>query len=350
MLEHGGRLRRAAEHYGIPPVDWLDLSTGLNPNGWPVPAIPAECWQRLPEDDDELADAARRYYGNPRILAVAGSQAAIQALPSLRSPGRVGVLHPAYAEHAANWQRAGHQLVVLAEAAIEPALADLDVLIVVNPNNPTGKLWQPDQLLAWQIRLAERGGWLVVDEAFMDSRPESSLAGLPVRPGLIVLRSLGKFFGLAGVRCGFVIAEADLLARLAEMLGPWPISHPGRYVATRALTDTVWQNAAIRQLQSQATRLAALLHEHGWPPSGGCDLFQWLHCPAAPALHAALAEHGILTRLFSDPASLRFGLPGDSNAWRRLSLVLARPEIQALKRYSGAGAEANSYSSPSLAK
>jgi len=333
LLEHGGRLRRAARHYGIPLADWLDLSTGLNPNGWPVPAIPAECWQRLPEDDDELPDAARRYYGNPHILAVAGSQAAIQALPSLRPPGRVGVLHPAYTEHAANWQRAGHPLVVLNEADIEPALDDLDVLIVVNPNNPTGKLWQSAQLLAWQIRLAERGGWLIVDEAFMDSRPESSLAGLPVRPGLIVLRSLGKFFGLAGLRCGFAIAEADLLARLAETLGPWPISHPGRYAATLALADTIWRQATIRHLHSQAARLAALLSDHGWPPDGGCDLFQWLRCPAAPALHAALAEQGILTRLFTEPDGLRFGLPGDEAAWQRLSQALARPEIQALRRY-----------------
>ena len=332
MLEHGGRLRQAASQYGIALSDWLDLSTGINPNGWPVPAIPAECWQRLPEDDDGLLPAAREYYQNESLLAVAGSQAAIQTLPLLRLKSRVGVLHPAYAEHAAGWRKTGHQIIVVDAEQIDARLDELDVLILINPNNPTGKLWRKQQLLAWHERLAGRGGWLLVDEAFMDGMPEYSLSPLPVRPGLIVLRSIGKFFGLAGIRCGFVIAESDLLRRLAEQLGPWPISHPGRYVATLALADRQWQQATALSLANQGERLRKLLSDSGWPPTGGCHLFQWLEIENAAILHDQLARQGILTRLFQDPASLRFGLPIGEPAWQRLTQALADSKMTALRQ------------------
>jgi cobalamin biosynthetic protein CobC len=333
LLEHGGRLRQAASRYGIPLSDWLDLSTGINPNGWPVPAVPSECWQRLPEDDDELLPAARRYYRNDSLLAVAGSQAAIQTLPLLRPVSRVGVLHPAYAEHASGWRKAGHRLVTLDAdvEAIDAGLDALDVLILINPNNPTGKLWEKRQLLDWHERLSARGGWLLVDEAFMDGLPELSLSSLPVRPGLIVLRSVGKFFGLAGIRCGFVIAESALLQRLAEHLGPWAISHPGRYVTAKALADSEWQLTTAEALIAQGRRLQQLLIDAGWPPSGGCHLFQWLKTDNAAGIHDLLARQGILTRLFDAPASLRFGLPRDEAAWQRLALALAHLDISALR-------------------
>ncbi len=334
MLEHGGRLRRAASQYNIPLSDWLDLSTGINPQAWPVSAIPAACWQRLPEDDDILLPAARAYYQNDSLLAVAGSQAAIQSLPLLRPVSRVGVLHPAYAEHAAAWRKAGHQVRVIDAAAIDAELDELDVLVLINPNNPTGKRWRVEQLLQWQAILSRRGGCLVVDESFIDSTPEYSLAALPVRPGLIVLRSIGKFFGLAGIRCGFVIAEPTVLQRMAEHLGPWPISHPGRHVAAMALADRQWQQDTAVSLKLQQQRLKQLLSDNGWPPSGGCDLFQWLKVDKAAALHQQLAKQGILTRLFDDPASLRFGLPVDESAWHRLAQALAQPEIKSLSAFA----------------
>lgn len=331
MLEHGGRLRQAASRYGIPLSDWLDLSTGINPNGWSVPAIPAECWQRLPEDDDELLPTARQYYQAESLLPVAGSQAAIQALPLLRPASKVGVLHPAYAEHASGWRKAGHQLVIVDADTIDAQIGALDVLILINPNNPTGRLWSRERLLVWHERLASKGGWLIIDEAFMDGMPEHSLSSLSVRPGLIVLRSVGKFFGLAGIRCGFVIAELSLLERLAEQLGPWTISHPGRYVAAKALADVEWQKANALVLQGQGLRLKNLLTESGWPPEGGCQLFQWLKTEKAAELHEKLARQGILTRLFEAPASLRLGLPSDEVAWRRLAQALAHPGICELR-------------------
>lgn len=325
MLEHGGRLRAAAQRFGIPRADWLDLSSGLAPEPWPVPAIPLEAWARLPEDDDGLEAIAAACYGAPAALAVAGSQAAIQALPQLRPASRVGVLEPCYAEHAQAWQRAGHCLVRLAAEEIDVQLDQLDALVLANPNNPTGQRFSPAQLLDWHGRLQARGGWLLVDEAFIDCTPEFSLAAHSDRPGLIVLRSFGKFFGLAGIRLGFVLAEAALLEQLRQRLGPWAVSGPARVVGLQALaaSSAAARRQRAEQLQAAGQRLAALLETCGLTPCGGTALFQWLRIPAAAELHEFLARRGILVRLFAEPASLRFGLPADETGWQRLAQALA---------------------------
>ena len=331
MLEHGGALRAAAARYRIPPSDWLDLSTGINPNGWPVPPPPATVWQRLPEPDDGLEIAAAVYYGTPRVLPVAGSQAAIQALPLLRKPGRVGVLHPSYAEHAHAWRRAGHRVELLAAETLGMALDRLDALVVVNPNNPSGARFAPATLLDWRARLAERSGWLVVDEAFMDATPADSLASHAGLPGLIVLRSLGKFFGLAGARVGFVLAEPALLERLHDHLGPWTVTGPSRWVALQALADRDWQAEARSHLDRAGNRLADLLKRQGLPVAGGTVLFHWAPLPDAEFWQNALARRGVLVRRFTDPAGLRFGLPGPEPAWRRLELALAGIRAERLR-------------------
>jgi len=329
-LEHGGRLRAAALRYGIALADWLDLSTGIAPYGWPLPAIPASAWARLPEQQDGLEIAAGDYYGVANLLPVAGSQAAIQALPRLRRNATVGIVSPAYAEHAAAWQREGHKLLEISEGAIERALERLDVLLLVNPNNPTGRRIEPQRLLAWHARLAERGGWLVVDEAFIDCTPEHSLAAFSDRPGLIVLRSFGKFFGMAGIRLGFVLAQPALLEQLAELLGPWTISGPSRVVASALLQDQAGQRQQCERLLADGERLATLLSAQGLTPTGGCALFQFCCMTQAAELHEFLAARGILTRLFATPQSLRFGLPPDEAGWQRLQ--------QALVAFTGARA------------
>ncbi|BAN47557.1 threonine-phosphate decarboxylase CobD [Metapseudomonas resinovorans] len=322
MLEHGGRLRAAARRHGIAEADWLDLSTGIAPYGWELPEVPADAWSRLPERDDGLELAARRYYGCDSLLPVAGSQAAIQALPRLRKPGRVGVISPCYAEHAHAWRREGHALEELDSVRAEVELERFDVLLVVNPNNPTGQRIPRDTLLAWRARLAGRGGWLLVDEAFMDCTPEYSLAGHCPLPGMVVLRSFGKFFGLAGIRLGFVLAEAALLERLEELLGPWTVSGPARFLAKALLEDTEGQARQRQALLRDGQRLQTLLRDCGLGPSGGTALFQRLVRDDAAALHEFLAARGILTRLFAVPASLRFGLPPDEAGWARLGRAL----------------------------
>ena len=323
MLEHGGRLRRAARTYDIPLADWLDLSTGLAPWPWPLPEIPASAWARLPEPDDGLVDAACSYYRASALLPVAGSQAAIQALPVLRAPSRVGVLAPCYAEHALAWRRAGHEVLAWSEEQIATGLDQLDVLVVVNPNNPTGQRLSPARLLDWHARLETRGGWLVVDEAFMDPTPGASLAPFSDLPGLIVLRSFGKFFGLAGMRLGFVLAAPDLLSPLDEHIGPWTVNGPSRHLARQLLVDQAAHERQREALRQAGERLAAVLAGHALDPSGGCALFQLLQRPDATALHEHLARQAIFTRLFPDLGALRFGLPGDESGWQRLDQGLA---------------------------
>lgn len=322
MLEHGGRLRSAAQRYGIPLGEWVDLSTGINPQAYPVPALAPEVWQRLPEDDDGLEAAAAAYYGSPELLPVAGSQAAIQTLPACFPPGRLITLAPTYAEHPHAWR--GHELQALPAERIDAAVRHADTLLLVQPNNPDGQRFTRQQLLAWQEDLAGRGGRLIVDEAFLDADPADSLVPLAGRPGLVVLRSVGKFFGLAGARVGFVFAEAALRAQLAARLGPWAVSGPARAVTAAALADRAWQHAARERLVADSRRLAALLDRSGLTGGAGTALFQWRPTPCAVDIHARLAEQGILTRLFETPSSLRFGLPGDETEWSRLAAALGR--------------------------
>lgn len=322
MLEHGGGLLRAAGQYGRSPQQWLDLSTGINPIPWLATVPGAASWQRLPEEEDGLIETARAYYQAPNLLAVAGSQAAIQALPRLRPASRVGILTPSYNEHAYRWGQAGHNVVSLAAGACEAAVDCLDVLVLCQPNNPTGECFPTDSLLDYHSRLSARGGWLVIDEAFIDPSPNDSLARYTDREGLIVLRSLGKFFGLAGARVGFVLAAQRLLKILDDWLGPWCVAGPSRAIARGALADVGWQAATRQRLRSDRARLVELLDRNELPPRGGCDLFQWVTTRQAEWIQAALAGEGILVRRFESPAALRFGLPATASDWHRLEHVL----------------------------
>lgn len=320
MLEHGGNLRDAALHFNRD--DWLDLSTGINPHWYPAPAPHASAWHRLPEADPELARAAAACYGAPLMLPVAGTQAAIQALPRLRHPGRVTVSAPSYAEHAHHWGGHGHTLAQVAYADLDAAVEHSDVLVVCNPNNPTGASVPAAQLLQWADRLAPRGGWLVVDEAFGDTAPANSIAAHSDRPGIIVLRSVGKFFGLAGIRLGFVAAHAPLLRALGDMLGPWTISGPAQQIALAALRDTAWQDDTRHQLHASGERLRRLLAAAGIA-SSGTPLFQWWSEERPEDFWLHMAERGIWVRLFKHAGrGIRLGLPPDEAGWQRLQTAL----------------------------
>lgn len=322
MLEHGGNLREAAARFGRPREAWLDLSTGINPQSYPIPVLAADAWHRLPEADPALAQAAQKYYDAPHMLPVAGTQAAIQALPRLRARSRVAVAAPAYAEHAHHWARAGHAMREIDYDDLGVVVADCDVMVVCNPNNPTGAAVAPEVLLAWAAQLAARGGWLVVDEAFGDTTPHTSVAAWSDRPGLIVLRSVGKFFGLAGLRLGFVAAQPALLEELADMLGPWTVSGPAQDIGRAALADSAWQAAMRVQLRQGGERLHALLAAHGIEASGSA-LYQWWPEPQAPAFWRHMAQHGVWVRLFVRGAcGIRLGLPPDEAGWQRLEQAL----------------------------
>ena len=334
MLEHGGNLRDAVKNFGRPLEDWVDLSTGINPYFYPVPAVSAHAWHRLPEPSDALTTAAQEYYNAPHMLPVAGTQAAIQALPRLRktlhATSKIVVSAPSYAEHAYQWRQAGHTVTECPYPELDAASHTADVVVVCNPNNPTGETLEAAQLLAWARRLAERGGWLIVDEAFADTLPELSVAAHSQQPGLIVLRSVGKFFGLAGIRLGFVAAETALLRMLSSFLGPWTISGPAQEIAISALHDRHWQQQTALHLQEQGHRLRSLLLTHQIS-SSGTDLFQWASHrdlnSCTEIFWQFMAQHGIWLRWFAEgearPHGVRFGLPGSEAAWGRLEKVLS---------------------------
>ncbi len=331
-IAHGGNLAAARTRYGEPSGGWVDLSTGINPHGYPVPPIPPEAWLRLPEDDGLEAAAAAHYgvAGAGAVLAVAGSQAAIRALPLLLPRGRVGMARIGYSEYAPAFARAGHDVVLLEERDfLDADLPDtLTHLVVVNPNNPTARCLPADTLRNWHARLHARGGTLLVDEAFvetLDTPP--SLAPMAGAPGLIVLRSIGKFYGLAGARIGFVLGPAAWLAALREALGHWTVNGPARAVVRAALADTAWQADTRARLRHEGARLSALLARHSLP-NASTPLFAWVPTPDAAAVHAALAQRGLWTRLFDAPGTppvqgLRFGLPPDAVGWQRLDDALA---------------------------
>lgn len=333
MPEHGGRLNAAVERWGIPREQWLDLSTGINPVGWPVPAIPAERWQRLPEADDGLSDIIRHWSGasaNVDCEPVAGSQAAIMALPRLRKPCRVGIPILGYREHEYSWRQAGHSIVQITQAQTNAGTTDdaerwldeLDVLAWINPNNPSGELIPPATLLRWHQRLQKRDGWLIVDEAFMDATPQFSLSAHAGLRGLVILRSLGKFYGLAGVRAGAVLTEPSIAHALRRLLGPWSLSGPSRYVMAQALLDTEWQAQTRTRLQRDSRRLADLLQAAGLSLLGGTALFQTVTTDTPTVLAERLAAQGVLVRAFEQPGMLRFGLPADEQQWQRLEITL----------------------------
>lgn len=320
-LLHGGDLDGARAAFPGAPEPWIDLSTGINPWPYPLPEIPAEAWTRLPGRVAELRlrEAAAACYGAPSpdmVAAASGSQALIQLLPRLRAPGRVAVLAPTYGEHAACWAAAGHRVHEVAR----PDEAEAEVVVIVNPNNPDGRLLPAGDLLALADRQAAQGGWLVVDEAFADPDPAFSVAGHVGRPGLVVLRSFGKFFGLAGLRLGIALAAPDLAATLRTAIGPWAVSGPGLVVATAALSDTAWVSATRTRLKDASRRLDRLLVASGLEIVGGTTLYRLICTPNAFTLYTALGASGILVRRFDYRRDwLRLGLPPDDEAMRRLA-------------------------------
>jgi cobalamin biosynthetic protein CobC len=320
MLEHGGNLSLAAAQYSIPLADWLDLSTGINPNGYPLPEISPAIWQRLPIEEDGLIEAACAFFGSRSELPTAGSQAAIQILPRLRPPGKVAMPSLMYKEHAYAWQCCGHQISTFTDLD-DDILNSADVVLLCNPNNPTANRFSGADLLHLHSQLHKRGSWLVVDEAFMDATPENSIAQHTHLEGLFVLRSLGKFFGLAGARVGFLLASPQWLSKAQEILGPWSLSGPSRFVATQALGDFTWQQNTRIQLSASSLRLAALLSENGLTPQAGTALFQYVPVKEAQLRQQQLAKQGIWVRYFPEACALRFGLPTE-DGWGKLEAAL----------------------------
>ncbi|MEN5082973.1 threonine-phosphate decarboxylase CobD [Bosea sp. TWI1241] len=323
---HGGDLATARTLFGQAPEPWIDLSTGINPVPYPLPAVPLSLWQRLPgaQDEARLLEAARAAYrirAGDAVLAAPGTQILIELLPRLlanRPSPDVAVLGPTYGEHALSWRKAGARL---REIAALSQAGEADVVVVVNPNNPDGRIVPPAALRDLAGGLARRSGLLVVDEAFADFAPEASL--VPTLPeATLVLRSFGKAYGLAGLRLGFLIGGARHVVALRDMLGPWAVAGPALHVGAVALADGDWLAQAARERSRDAARLDALLRPHG-TVVGGTILYRLVATPEAPELYRALGRAGIYVRRFHhDERLLRFGLPSGEAEWARLAQAL----------------------------
>jgi cobalamin biosynthetic protein CobC len=326
---HGGRIDLAASLYPSAPKPWIDLSTGINPIPWPVPAVSPARYQRLPfaREIAEMTAAAAAAYGlpaNATMLPVPGSEIAIRLLPRMIGDGRVGILAPTYGSHASVWRAAGADVHEFAELP-DPDRRDLKTLIVVNPNNPDGAIVSRADLAAFARAMTSNGGRLIVDEAFADLRPEVSLLALPELPaGTIVLRSLGKFFGLAGLRVGFIIVTEPDATAWRQLLGDWPVSGPACEIATSALRDSDWIAATRKRLATDRNRLDGVLGQAGLKLLGGTDLFGLFEASDRTDLLDHFARAGMLVRGFAGTSRhYRFGLPADEAGWRRLEAACA---------------------------
>jgi cobalamin biosynthetic protein CobC len=324
-LAHGGDLDAARKKFPGVRAPWIDLSTGINPVAYPIPELPTEIWSRLPtraEEEELLAAAANRYVvsDSGMIVAAPGTQALIQLLPRLRPKSHVEIVGPTYEEHEACWARHGHRVSMVKD--IE-ASDSADVVVVVNPNNPTGRVISAGALRDLASALAEKNGLLIVDEAFVDALPETTSVVSDLPPATIVLRSLGKIYGLAGLRLGFAIAEMSLAGRIRAELGPWAVSGPALRIGKTALGDTLWLEETIARLRSNQERLDKMLEAAEFTLLGGTPLFRLACHVKATEIVDKLGRHGIHVRVFSsEPQWLRFGLPGDEPAWDRLSVAL----------------------------
>lgn len=326
MRDHGGDLDQAMRRHGGAAAEWIDLSTGINRRPYPVPSLPDSAFRALPTraEISRLEAVARAAWRVPETdasatLALAGAQAAIQMIPRLTSPGEARVLAPTYNEYAGALTTAGWHVT---EVRTLEDLAGAELAILANPNNPDGTSHAPETL----ERLAGRVGRLVVDESFGDTCPRLSLLPRPAVANILVLRSFGKFHGLAGVRLGFVTGPAPDIAALRAIAGPWPVSGPAIAIGRAALADDAWSEATRARLDAEAPRIDALAESAGWSLAGGTGLFRLYAAPDATEARARLAARRIWSRIFPWHSRwIRLGLPGTEDEWARLADAFGDP-------------------------
>ncbi len=306
--DHGGDLDAAISKFGGARGEWLDLSTGINPVPYPMPDLPRDCWHSLPDSaaTHRLELAARRFWRIPEtaaVLAAPGVSALIARIPELTAPGTVSLGSPTYGEFAAAFEMNGWRV-----GDVNPAGR-----VIVHPNNPDGR---------WSALEDIEAPLLVIDESFCDIAPERSLIAAASRPGTLVLKGLGKFWGLAGLRLGFAIGDPRLIARLAERLGPWPVSGPALVIGAAALSDRDWAEKTCGRLVRDAGRLDAAMTSADASVVGGTTLFRLFEVADALKWQVRFARHRIWTRVFPYSRTwLRLGLP-HPDRWERLEAAL----------------------------
>ncbi len=306
--DHGGGIDAAIATYGGTRADWLDLSTGINPVAYPMPKLPPDAWTALPDQAAfaQLYARARTFWNVPdgaAIIGATGASAIIAALPRVLPYDSVCIPGPTYNEHGAAFRAAGWSLGQDAS----------DVIVAVHPNNPDGQLWVDGDLNA-KIT--------IIDESFCDTAPDQSMIHRAASPGTVVLKSFGKFWGLAGLRLGFAIGDPDIIGKLTELLGPWQISGPALAIGAEALADPQWADETRDRLAADADRLDALLTNTGAEVVGGTTLFRLYRVKDAVAAQRHLARSHVWSRIFPYADDwLRLGLPAPDR-WAQLEAAL----------------------------
>ena len=329
-VEHGGNFMAAAKAYGFDPAEVIDLSTGIAPYSYPIDGVDltARHWRDLPQTETEhaLMDQMTSHWGcdsSANVMLAPGSGLIISLAGFLRPKTTVMIPDPAYSEHEIAWRHKGHAVVTYPAGDIPTLTDDARVVIAIQPGNPTGHINPPQDWDGLIDELAGRDGLLVVDEAYIDLMPDNSLLSRGGRKGLLVIRSFGKFYGLAGLRLGAAVGHADDIHTLKQIMGPWAVSTPALEIGLKAMTDRAWANQQRQRLASDMARLTAMMTEAGLTPYGGTDLYLLIQDNDAKTLHQHLARHGIWTRVFTyNPEWIRFGLPAHEGEWNRLQSAL----------------------------
>lgn len=313
-LIHGGQLHKIALDYQIPSEQWLDLSTGISPFCYPIPEIPTAIWQQLPQPSSELIAAAKNYYGCHNILATSGSQSIISKLPTLCQQHlgnklKVWLPRVGYKEHQKAWQQHNYQICLYDQLPQPQQLTARCVVVVINPNNPSGQLYSRACLTDLLTNIEQLGGWLIIDEAFMDViTPSQSLIDLTDNDHLMVFRSVGKFFGLAGIRLGFVSAAPRWLEAITALSSPWEVNGPAQFIATQALLNKNWQQKQLADLHQLAEQLELLLQQQFNNDISGTVLFKTVKLDHASEIFEQLCQQGVYVRLCDEKNALRFGI------------------------------------------
>ena len=329
IMMHGGDLSAAVSRFGGSREEWLDLSSGINHSSYPFnKAAALEAIGSLPSQGDlvDCLAAARRAYGVPdevSIVASPGTQSLIQAMPVLLGTNQSClILGPTYSEHQRAMARAGVDVAMVQE--LPKDFFPGDCLLIVNPNNPDGRQMEAGTLIELAAKLEKQRGLLIIDEAFADVVPELSVVSeLGSMPNCVVLRSFGKFFGMSGIRLGFLLGHEFQLSKIRDMLGPWAVSTPALRVGTESLSDVKWQQQQRKQMAARAEKLDQVLEKHSLYVAGGTPLFRLVIKEDARELHRKMAEKHIWTRVFDYRTDyIRFGIPIDKKALDRLDDVL----------------------------
>ena len=333
-LEHGGALDQMRLAFPNASEPWIDLSTGINPWSYPVTELAQANLRNLPTTQlyDACRDAMAAAIGaKPNALLLSpGSELIIRLLPDVLQTRRIAILAPAYGDHASTWARAGAEI-VQAENPLDYINA-VDAIVICHPNNPDGRYFDLAAVEWARKKLAARGGWLIVDEAYAELIPDLSLVSKGGEDGLVILRSFGKFYGLAGLRLGSVLAPSIILEAIARRLGVWPVSGAALEIGTRAYADMAWQAEARKKLLIAARQLDVALESVGVSVVGGTDLFRLVEVDDAHAQFHHLAEAGVYVRRFDwSETHLRIGLPATLEAQDKL--------IGALTLSAGLGAQ-----------